>query len=130
MERSSKHGPRMDDAMSRSAHAVVQGGTESRAEERMMAEPFGEDQLEPSQIPRGDRRTGAPPGLSSADMEEFSRLGRYIGLSALPGDRGALRHSAETMQAPDDVLGELDRLPEGETYATVAEVWAALGHRH
>ncbi|MDG6107104.1 DUF2795 domain-containing protein [Dactylosporangium aurantiacum] len=94
-----------------------------------MAEPFGEDQPEPAQVPQGDRRTGAPPGLSSADMEEFSRLGRYIGLSALPGDRGALRRSAETLQAPDDVLGELDRLPEGETYATVTEVWAALGHR-
>lgn len=95
-----------------------------------MAEPFGEDQPEPWQFLRVDRRTQVSSGLSSVDMEEFSRLGRYIGLSALPGDRRTLRRSAETLQAPDDVLRELDRLPKGKTFATVADVWAALGHRY
>jgi hypothetical protein len=119
MERSSKHGPRVDDEMSRSVHAAVQGGAEPRSEERMMAEPAGEDQPEPSTMPQGDRAT---------ELEAFSRFGRYIGPSALPGDRGALRHSAETLGAPGDVLAELDRLPQGATYRTVADVWAALGH--
>ncbi len=108
---------------------MLQGTAGSRVEEWKMAEPAGEDQPEPTTVPEGDYRTGSPVGVSSAEMEQLSRFGRYIGLSALPGDRAALRKSAETLTAPDDVLAELDRLPEGVTYRTVADIWAALGHK-
>jgi len=81
-----------------------------------MAEPAGEDQPEPARV------------IDEADTNDFSRFGRYIGLSALPGDRAALRRSAATLEAPDDVRADLDRLPDGVTYRTVAEIWEALGH--
>ncbi|WP_328475005.1 DUF2795 domain-containing protein [Actinoplanes sp. NBC_00393] len=115
MERgSSKHSPRVDEQMSQEVRGAVQGITEGRAEEWKMAEPAGEDQP-------------APTGISNGSENPLTRFGRYIGLSALPGDRDALRRSAEVLTAPDDVLADLDRLPDGVVYQTVTEIWAALG---
>jgi hypothetical protein len=117
MERgSSKHSPRVDEQMDQEVRSAVQGITESRAEEWKMAEPWGEDQPEPT-------------GLNQADAaNDISRFGRYIGLSAMPGDRDALIRSAGVLAAPDDVLDELNRLREGVIYHTVTEIWSALGH--
>ena len=44
-----------------------------------------------------------------------------------PGHRDALRRSAETLGAPDDVLADLDSVPADVAYRTVAGIWAALG---
>jgi hypothetical protein len=85
-------------------------GAEPRAEVKKSIEPPGDD------LPRTD-------GVS-----QLSHVGRYIGLSALPGDRNALIRSADVLLAPDDLLADLRRLPEGAVYHTVREVWSALGH--
>jgi hypothetical protein len=116
MERgSSKHSPRVDEQMSQEVRGAVQGITEARAEEWKMAEPSGEDQPEAT-------------GMTNAESpDDLSRFGRYIGLSAMPGDREALIRSAEVLTAPDDVLADLQRLPDGVIYHTVTEIWAALG---
>ena len=80
MERgSSKHSPRVDEQMASEVRGTVQGVTGGRAEEWAMAEPAGEDQPQPTQNP------------DSAGANDLSNFGRYIGLSALPGDRDALR---------------------------------------
>jgi hypothetical protein len=50
---------------------------------------------------------------------DLSRFGGYIGMSVLPGDRDAVRRSAGMLQAPDDVLADLDMLPEGVVFHTV-----------
>jgi hypothetical protein len=116
MERgNSKHSPRVDEQMNQEVLAAVQGSTEARAEEWKMAEPAGEDQPEPTRMPDAD------------PANDLSRFGRYIGLSALPGDRDALIRSAEVLTAPDDVIADLRRLPDGVVYGTVTEIWAALG---
>jgi hypothetical protein len=80
-----------------------------------MAEPAGEDQPE------------ATRAVEVQAANDLSRFGSYIGPAALPGDRGALRRSAETLQAPGDILADLDTLPEGVVFHTVTEIWAALG---
>jgi hypothetical protein len=116
MERgSSKHSPRVDDQMRQEVLGTVLGIAGSRAEEWKMAEPAGEDQPDATRT------------IDAASANDLSRFGTYIGLSALPGDRETLRLSAETLAAPDDVLADLDSLPDGVTYATVTEIWAALG---
>ncbi|MFC7279416.1 DUF2795 domain-containing protein [Paractinoplanes rhizophilus] len=118
MERgSSKHGARVDDRMADEVRGEVRGNPGGRAEEWRTAEPSGEDQPVTTEA------------LDVAESERFSRFGRYVGLSALPGDRDALRRSAEDLQAPDDILADLDRLPEGSTFQNLAEVWRALGRR-
>ncbi|MFC0526959.1 DUF2795 domain-containing protein [Phytohabitans kaempferiae] len=124
----SKHGPRLDEEMAREVRGTVQGVAGSRAEEWREPEPAGEDQPEATGVPAGDRRAGAPQGMTDQEVEQRSRLGRYLELSALPADREHLRHTAEKNQAPDDVIDALNRLPAGRTYETVSEVWATLGH--
>ncbi|ROO59409.1 uncharacterized protein DUF2795 [Micromonospora sp. Llam0] len=129
MERgNSKHSPRVDDSMAHDTRGTTQGTTGGRAEEWHEAEPPGEDQPEPTAVVAGDNRSGTPQGMTSEEVEQRSRLGRYINLSALPGDRSTLRDSALENEAPDDVLDEIDQLPPGRTFQTVSEVWAELGH--
>ncbi|MEV4843628.1 DUF2795 domain-containing protein [Micromonospora matsumotoense] len=133
MERgSSKHAPRVDDQMSQEVSGLVQGpGTGgSRVEEFREAEPAGEDQPGATTAPAGDLRTGTPQGMTSQDVEARSRLGRFITMTALPGDRLALIANARENEAPDDLVAALERLPEGTRYQTISEVWAALGHRN
>lgn len=130
MERgNSKHGPRLDAEMAKEVEGQVEGGPAgSRAEQWHEPEPAGEDQPETTMIPHGPRRGGAPAPLTGEDVEERSELGRYLRRSVLPADRGRLREVAAEMNAPDAVLDELARLPEGRQFGTVSEVWAALGH--
>ncbi|GAB3368455.1 hypothetical protein GCM10027452_29790 [Micromonospora halotolerans] len=133
MERgSSKHSPRLDEQMSSEVNGLIQGpGTGgSRVEEHRVPEPAGEDQPEATTAPAGELRTGAPKGMSSEDVEGRSRLGRFITMSALPGDREALVANARENEAPDDIVAALQGLPEGTRYQTVSEVWAALGHKN
>ncbi|MEU4563483.1 hypothetical protein AB0F72_34325 [Actinoplanes sp. NPDC023936] len=116
MERvSNKHGTRLDEEMKQEVRGNVQGIAGGRAEEWKTPEPAGEDQPEASRVPDMDNHA------------DLTRFGRYIGLSSMPGDRAGLRRGAEILGAPDDVLADLDRLPEGVVFHTVTEIWAALG---
>ncbi|GAA2699901.1 DUF2795 domain-containing protein [Micromonospora olivasterospora] len=133
MERgSSKHAPRVDEQMSQEVSGLVQGpGTGgSRVDESRVPEPAGEDQPEATTAPAGELRSGAPKGMSSRDVEERSRLGRFITMAALPGDREMLVANALANDAPDDVVAGLRGLPPDTVYQTVSEVWAALGNKN
>jgi hypothetical protein len=127
MERgNTKHGVHVDEEMANEVRGIVQGdGSGSRVEETRDPEPAGEDQPQPD---RGRFEGGAPPGMTYDEVEERSRLGRYIPRSRLPGDREELIVGAHELNAPDDVLAQLANLPAGETFQTVNEIWAALGH--
>jgi hypothetical protein len=116
MERgSSKHSARVDEEMKQEVLGTVQGIAGGRAEEWKMAEPAGEDQPDATRT------------VEAETANDLSRFGRYIGRSAMPGDRDALRRSAETLDAPDDILDDLGTLPDNVVFHTVTEVWAALG---
>jgi hypothetical protein len=112
---SSKHSPRVDEEMKHEVLGTVQGIAGGRAEEWKMAEPAGEDQPDPTRA------------VDAESANDLSRFGRYIGLSALPGDREDLLASAETLEAPDDILADLRTLPDDVVFQTVTEIWAALG---
>lgn len=118
--------------MSQEVSGLVQGpGTGgSRVDESRVPEPAGEDQPEATTAPAGELRTGAPKGMSSQDVERRSRLGRFITMSALPGDREALVANARDNGAPDDIVAALQTLPDGTRYQTISEVWAALGNKN
>jgi Protein of unknown function (DUF2795) len=124
--RSNKHSPRVDEQLAGEVRGIIQGTAGGRAEEWKTAEPSGEDQPDVSVAPGEDFGRGEPGGVGNAEAEAFSRFGTYIGRSALPGDRAALERSARDLDAPDDVLEALRRLPPHTTYRTVAEVWDAL----
>jgi hypothetical protein len=121
-----KHGARLDEEMAQEVRGIVQSGrSDSRVEEFHDPEPAGEDQPE---LGTGRLEGGAPPGMTYEEVEARSRLGRFIPRSSLPGDREELIVGANDMNAPDDILEQLAALPAGETYQTVNEIWAALGH--
>ena len=113
MERgSTKHGPVLDGEM---------------ANEEVQPEASDEDRPEVG-VP--GVTGGAPPGMTYDEVEQRSRLGRYIPRSSLPGDREALVLGAKTLEAPDDVIAQLASLPAEERFRTVNEIWAALGHHN
>ncbi len=127
---SSKHGPRLDEQMGHEVRGIVQGGVNSRAEEPNDPEPPGEDQPDATWEGAGEHTGGAPPGMTSEEVEQRSRLGRYIPRTSLPGDREDLLAGATELNAPDDVLELIGRLPADTEFETVSQAWAALGHHN
>lgn len=59
---------------------------------------------------------------------ERSELARFLRPSALPTDADTVIAIARDEGATDAVLAELGRLPPRTSFATVGEIWAALGH--
>jgi hypothetical protein len=127
---STKHGPHLDEQMEHEVRGIVQGGVNSRAEEFNDPEPPGEDQPDATWEAAGAHTGGAPPGMTYEEVEQRSRLGRYIPMASLPGSRDDLLAGARDLNAPDDILAELRKLPDGREFQTVSEVWAALGHHN
>lgn len=124
---SSKHGPRLDEAMKSETEAITRSGRESRAEEWNEAEPSAEDQPAVSLIPGGQPAGGAPPGMDADDVAGRSELARWLQPSVFPADRERLLQSASETQAPDAVTRLLAGLPSDTSYQNVQEVWQALG---
>jgi hypothetical protein len=71
-------------------------------------------------------QAATPPGTSRADVEHRAALAEALGKEVWPADRATLVASAEQNDAPDRVLADLRRLPEG-TYENVQDVARALG---
>jgi hypothetical protein len=127
---SSKHGPRLDEEMAHEVRGIVQGGTDPRVEEFHDPEPSGEDQPSASYIPGGSVTGGAPPGMTYDEVEQRSNFGRFIPMASLPGDRDRLIAGARQLNAPDEVIAQLEALPPGQEFQTVNQIWAALGHHN
>ena len=106
---------------------MLQGGVDTRVEEWRDPEPPGEDQPTATRAPMGYERAGAPIGMTPEEVDQRSRIGRYIPLSALPGDREDLLAAAEEMEAPGDVVDRLAALPPDRVFETINQIWAALG---
>ncbi len=130
MERgSSKHSPHVDDELAREMDSYIRGApVPSRVEESRDPEVVTDDQVDSQWIPDGSRPDGAPAPLTGEDLEARSRLGRSIPRSVLPSDRDGLLAGADQMQVPADIRRELERLPAGQVYHTVYEIWEALGY--
>jgi hypothetical protein len=126
MEReSTKHSPRVDEELDHETRSLQQGApVESRAEEERLQEGGGETGPGPDQVLE---TIGDEPGLSHADVEARSELGRRLRPSAFPADRDGLLEAAAADQAPPTIVAALRRLPEGVSFATVEQVWEALG---
>jgi hypothetical protein len=132
MERgSSKHSPHLDEEMQREVQAHTRGGPAgSRAGEWRDPEAVDDEQPDASWLPEGPRPDGAPAPLTGQELEARSRLGQLIPRSALPGDRRALLGAMDPNRVPPDLWAQLERLPADRTFATVYEVWEALGYRN
>jgi hypothetical protein len=123
MERSSEHGPRIDEELDRLTSSVTHGApVESRAEEEREQEGPADDEPAPdSVIERYDTRDAA-----GDDFELRSELARHVEPHVFPASREDVIDSAQRGRAPAEVLRWLERLPDGE-YLNFEGVWEALG---
>jgi hypothetical protein len=129
MTQSRKHTPRVDDALSRQAEGHLQGAPAGgRAEEWRESETPANGEPEVSQIPRDDTqsRSDVPLNLSPYEIEQRSRMSRYLNRTTFPADRRELIRAAQAADAPDDVIEELRKLPSGETFENATRTWAVL----
>jgi hypothetical protein len=119
---STKHSPRLDDELKKEVGSLTHGSpAESRKEEWREQEGAGDGEPEPS------ARVVSAGGLGPDNEAARAELSRHLRLSAFPGDRDALLAEAEENDAPEAVLAALRQLPEGREFATVYDVWEALG---
>jgi Protein of unknown function (DUF2795) len=70
---------------------------------------------------------GTPAGTDQGDIERRSALAEALGKEVWPADRDALIAKAEESNAPDAVLAQLRRLPDGQQFGNVQAVAGALG---
>ena len=68
-----------------------------------------------------------PAGTDQGDIERRAALAEVLGKEVWPADRDTLIAKAQEATAPDGVLAQLRRLPEGRTYENVQDVAEALG---
>lgn len=67
------------------------------------------------------------PGTDQRDIERRAAIAEALGKEVWPADRDNLVAKAQEGNAPDAVLGQLRRLPEGRQFQNVQEVASALG---
>ena len=129
MERSSKHGPRMDDQLSAETEPIVRSGREPRVEEWRELEPAGEDQVVPDALLAGGVRGADPyPEVGHDALEQRAELARHLRKSIWPAGRSVLEEVAREENAPEAVLRQLRSLPDGREFENLQDVWRALGH--
>ena len=104
-ESSTKHSPRVDDEL----------------EHELRGEPVDPD-------PTGTLVGGTPVGMTPDGVETRAELARWLDRADFPSTGPALVEAARAHEAPDEVVAELQRLPDGETYERVGDVVRALGY--
>ena len=70
---------------------------------------------------------GTPSGTDQADIERRAAIAEVLGKEVWPADRDTLVAKAQEANAPDAVLGQLRRLPEGAEFTNMQDVARALG---
>ncbi len=67
------------------------------------------------------------PGTDQGDIERRAAIAEALGKEVWPADRDTLVTKAQESNAPDTVLGQLRRLPEGRQFENVQDVAKELG---
>ncbi len=123
MERTTdKHSPRLDEEMKRETASLTHGApVDARADEfREQEAPTDYEPGASSRLMHLDPQGNDPAGA----RREFSR---HLLPSMFPGDRDSLLDAANAEDAPGPVIDLLAQLPPGQQFATMYEVWGALG---
>lgn len=131
MTESRKHTSRLDEELERGVKGHLQGASQTggRAEDFREPEPSIEGEPEVSGVPQGDdvSRSDVPLVMTPREIAARSRFGQYLARSTFPAKREDLLRNARESKAPEDIMADLRRLPEDETFETVARAWQALG---
>jgi hypothetical protein len=127
-ERSTKHSPRVDDELEHEMQGMLRGERANRAEEWREVEPQAEGDPDIDRAPDGTLVGGTPVGMDADAVVARAELARWLDRADFPSSGSGLVEAAREHHAPDAVVAELGRLPEGDTYERVGDVVRALGY--
>jgi len=115
-ERSTKHSPRVDDELEHE----MQGRSTSESS----------DEADPDVYTNtgGTLVGGTPVGMDADAVAARSELARWLDRADFPSSGPQLVAAAREHGAPDPVVAELAKLPDGEAYERVGDVVRALGY--
>jgi hypothetical protein len=127
-ERSTKHSPRVDDELEHEMQGMLRGEHANRAEEWREVEPAAEGDPDIDRVPDGTYTSGTPVGMTPDAVAARAEIARWLDRADFPSTGSGLVEAARDHRAPDAVVAELGRLPEGDTYERVGDVVRALGY--
>ena len=126
--RSTKHNPRLDEELEHEMQGMLRAERSTRAEEWRDVEPSGEDQPNVDAAPDSTLVGGTPVGMYPDAIVARAELARWLVRHDFPNDRAGLVEAARGHFAPDAVIAELERLPEGQTFERIGDGVRALGY--
>jgi hypothetical protein len=127
-QRGTKHNPRVDEELEHEIQGMLKGGHATRAEEWRDPEPVAEGEPDVDTVPNGTLVGGTPVGMDADAVEARAELARWLDRADFPSTGPDLVEAALDHRAPDAVVSELQRLPEGQTYERIGDVVRALGY--
>jgi hypothetical protein len=127
-ERSTKHSPRVDEELEHEVQGMLKAERSTRAEEWREVEPSAEGEPDVDADPAGTLVGGTPVGMDADAVVARAELARWLDRADFPSTGSGLVEAALDHRAPDTVVDELRRLPEGETFERIGDVVRALGY--
>ena len=127
-ERSTKHSPRVDDELEHEMQGMLRGEHANRAVEWREVEPQAEGDPDIHRVPDGAFTGGTPVGMTPDAVTARAELARWLDRADFPATGSGLVEAAREHRAPDAVVAELGRLPEGDSYERMGDVVRALGY--
>ena len=127
-QRSTKHSARLDDELQHEVEGMVRSGRSTHAEEWADPEPAAEGDPDVDVSPADTLVGGTPVGMDADAVVARAELARWLDRADYPNTGPGLVEAARDHRAPDAVVAELAKLPDGETYERIGDVVRALGY--
>jgi hypothetical protein len=126
--RSTKHNPRVDEELEHEIQGMLKAERATRAEEWREVEPVAEGDPDITADPTGTLVGGTPVGMDADAVVARAELARWLDRADFPATGAELVEAARDHRAPDAVVAELAKLPEGDSYERIGDVVRALGY--
>jgi len=126
--RSTKHNPRVDEELEHEIQGMLKAERATRAEEWREVEPVAEGDPDITADPTGTLVGGTPVGMDADAVVARAELARWLDRADFPATGVELVEAARDHRAPDAVVAELAKLPEGDRYERIGDVVRALGY--
>ena len=127
-QRSTKHSARVDEELEHEIQGMLKAEHATRSEEWREVEPVAEGEPDITADPTGALVGGVPVGMTEDAVVARAELARWLTREPFPSTRDQLVEAARDHRAPDAVVAELEKLPDGETFERIGDVTRALGY--